>query len=82
MARESAVRVVEACAAWDRYLVPIYHVQVQAMQDLVAKDRQSCRPRAACKREEPPQEEEEAGGADGRGPGNGGDNGTPPPVEL
>ena len=52
------------------------------MQDLLAKDRQGCRPRAACERKEPPQEEEEAGCAEGRGSGNGGRRWDPATVEL
>ena len=63
------MRVVEACAAWDRYLVPIYHVQARSC--LLAKNLLGYHPRVACEREEPPQEEVEVGGAEGPGSGNG-----------
>ena len=77
------MRVVEACAAWDRYLVPIYHVQ--AMQDLLAKDQPGCCSRASCERKESPQEEEDRQTAqkdaalETTGDGGGG---TLQPVEL
>ena len=49
------------------------------MQDLLAKDRQGCRPRAACERKEPPQEEKRQAAQKAVALETAGDNGIPPP---